>query len=173
MNAPQPPMEVPGRWALPWAGRLGAVVGLAIAGTVGLWWLGSTRLALLGGADTARPAAQALLALLLLRGMALALLAPRDGVARGFAPAAWAAATLLAPGWPLAALAWQASAVPAWALLAAEALLLAAAPLLAAAGAGLAPRVRRTVLEPLAQAAGVLLAAGLWQGRAVLAAWLG
>ena len=43
--------------------RLSALTGLALAATVALWWLGSTRIALDQAGDASRAAAAALLAL--------------------------------------------------------------------------------------------------------------
>ena len=53
---------------------------------IAVWWLGSTRLALDHGTDASRCAADALYALLLVRGMALAVLSVRVGALRGWRP---------------------------------------------------------------------------------------
>lgn len=154
--------------------RLSAAGGLLLAAAVAVWWLGSTRVGLLGGADTARPAAQALLALALLRGLVLAAVALRDGARRGIRPAATAALLWLAPAWPVVMLAWSASTVALGAVLATEAALFAAACLLPAGGAALARALRPADrAEAVALALGVLMAAALWWGRAPLAAALG
>ena len=154
--------------------RLAAASGLLLAGAVAIWWLGSTRQVLLAGADASRPAAQALLALLLLRGMVLAITAPAEGVRGPLLAAALAAALRIAPAWPVLVLAWSASRVPAVALLLAEAALLLAALVLPWAGGALARLLPRPAqAEPAALAIGVALAAALWHGRGALAAALG
>ena len=81
--------------------RLSALVGLALAATVALWWLGSTRIALDQAGDASRAAAAALLALWVVRGMVLAPLGLRAGALSGWRAGAEAAALLLAPAWPL------------------------------------------------------------------------
>ncbi len=156
------------------ARRVAAASGLLLASAVAVWWLGSTRLVLLDGADASRPAAQALLVLLLLRGIVLALTAPADAVRSGLAASATAALLRLAPAWPVVVLAWSASRVPGWAMLAAEAALLLAAFALPLAGLAVARVLRRAAqAEPAALALGVALAAALWHGRAAVAAALG
>ncbi|MBL8305298.1 MAG: hypothetical protein JNM33_01280 [Rubrivivax sp.] len=156
------------------ARRLAAASGLLLAAAVATWWLGSTRLVLLDGADASRPAAQALLVLCLLRGIALALTAPADAVRIGLVAAATAALLRLAPAWPVVVMAWSASRVPGWALLAAEAALLVAAVALPLAGLAVGRVLRQAArAEPAALALGVALVAALWHGRAAVAALLG
>jgi hypothetical protein len=136
-----------------------ALIGVALAAAVALWWLGASRLALERGADAGRIAVDALDALLLARAMALALC---SGSGAG-GSAAWRAASgdalvLLAPSWPVAMLAWSASRVSATQLLAAEAALLAAALVLP----GLAGALRRVLPRAeQAQLAGITLGACL------------
>ena len=150
--------------------RGAALTGLALAGAVALWWLGSTRLALERGSDAARSADDALQALWLARGVALAVLGPRCGVVRDWRPAAGAGLALLAASWPLLLLAWSASAVPLGQAARAEGLLLVAALALPLLGQGLRHLLRSDEAADLAAvAAGVAVAAacllvqrGLW-----------
>ena len=81
--------------------RLGAVVGLALAAMLAVWWLGSTRLALDQGGDTGRAAVVALQALWLTRALALVMLALRVGALHGTRVGAVASLGLVAPAWPL------------------------------------------------------------------------
>jgi hypothetical protein len=143
---------------------LPALIGVALAAAVALWWLGASRLALARGADTGRIAVDALNALLLTRAVALALCIGHGGGSTG----SWAggrgdALVLLAPAWPVAVLAWSASRVSAAQLLAAEAALLLAALVLP----GLAGALRRAwPRDDQARLAGttlgVALALGCW-----------
>lgn len=148
------------------APTLEAILGVVIAATVALWWLGSSRLALNAGADAGRIAVDTLNVLLLARGIALSVTAlhgarPVAGWRSRAAPLG-----LIAPAWPVAVLAWSACSVRASHLLAAEATLLLAAWLLP----GVAQRLRRA--WPRGEAAalagttiGLGLAAGLWWSR--------
>lgn len=152
--------------------RLAIAAGMIATLPVALWWLGGTRLALAQGADTAQLSAVALQVLWLLRTLGLALLAPRVGAFCGWRPGAAAGLAALAPAWPLAALAWSASSVPASTLLRAEGLLVGAAIALPLAGAGL----RRALPRPAHADAGstliaIALAAALWTGGTGLGPW--
>lgn len=146
--------------------RLAAVTGLVLAGAVALWWLGSTRIALMRGADASRCAGEALLALWLLRGMALAVAGPRLGALAGWRQGAGAMLALLAPAWPLLVLAWSASRVSPWQVLLAELLLVAGGLLLPPLGQAL----RRlpwpvAAAELAATTLGLGLALALWTTR--------
>jgi hypothetical protein len=140
-----------------------ALIGVALAATVAVWWLGASRLALVRGADTGRIAVDALEALLLARAMALALCIGHGAGSTRSRAARGDALVLLAPAWPVAVLAWSASRVSAVQLLAAEAALLLAALVLP----GLAGALRRAwPSDDRAQLAGtslgVALALGCW-----------
>ncbi|MDO9074392.1 MAG: hypothetical protein Q7U73_14115 [Rubrivivax sp.] len=152
----------------PLSRRLAALSGLALTAAVALWWLGSTRLALDDGSDASRPAADTLITLWLVRGMALALLAVRAGALRGWRAGAVAALGLIAPCWPLVVLAWSASAAPLAQVALAEAMLLAAGVALPLLGGGLRRALRRVELaEILGTAVGAALAATLWFTRSL------
>jgi hypothetical protein len=145
------------------ARRLAALSGLALTAAVALWWLGSTRLAMAQGADAARPSADALQALWLVRALVLALLGPRVGALLGWRLGLLATLGLVAPAWPLVVLVWSASSVPLAPLALSEIALAAAAVLLP----GLGPALRRALRQPaMAELAGttvgVTLAVALW-----------
>jgi hypothetical protein len=152
--------------------RWAALGGLALTAALALWWLGSTRLALIQSADAARPSAQVLQALFVLRALALALWGPRVAAAGG-ARAGWQATlALVVPAWPLVVLAGSASVLSPWTLLLAEAALLAAAGLLPVLGHALRHLPGTSDRAELAATtAGVLLAAALWSSRGLWAAW--
>ncbi|MEJ6000143.1 hypothetical protein [Paucibacter soli] len=144
--------------------RQAATTGLAVAAAIALWWLGSTRLALDSGANPGRSAQAALQALLLARGLALALLSLRASALHGWRAGAWAAFALVAPAWPVVALAWSASTAPLVQLLGAECLLLAGCLALPLLGWGLrcALRGRAELAELLATLGAAALAASWW-----------
>ena len=148
------------------ARRLAAMTGVALAAAIALWWLGSTRLALDQGSDASRSSANALHALWLVRGMALALLAVRIGALHGWRPGTAQALALIAPSWPVVVLAWSASTA-AWTQVAlAEVLLLASCIALPLVGVGLRRTLRRQGLAELAGTAfGTALAACVWLTR--------
>jgi len=148
------------------ARRPAAIGGLALAAAAALWWMGSSRLALDDGSDASHKAAGALVALWLVRGMALALLSLRAGVLRGWRAGAAQALGLIAPSWPLVVLAWSASTAALTQVALAEGLLLAAAITLPLVGHGLRRLLRPADLaEALATMLGVGLAAALWYLR--------
>jgi hypothetical protein len=143
--------------------RLGALTGLALAAVVAIWWLGGTHRALDDGSDATRLAAVALQLLWLARALVLAVGGAVSGALQGWRTAAVAGLLVAAPAWPLGVLAWSASDVSPWSLLAAEAGLLLLAVLLP----GLGVLLRRALPGPeaselLATTLGVLLALGLW-----------
>lgn len=148
------------------ADRPAAMTGLALAIAIALWWLGSTRLALDHGTDAGQSAADALSALLLVRGMALAILSVRAGALYGWRQGATAGLGLIAPSWPLVALAWSASAISLTQVALAELLLLAGSAALPLIGLGLRRSVRRVELAAMAgTGVGTALAAALWVAR--------
>ena len=148
--------------------RLATMAGLALAVAVSLWWLGSTRLALDDGSDASRNAAQALQVAWLARGMALATMGIRSGTLRGWRPGAEEALGLIAPSWPLVALAWAASTA-SWAHVAlAELVLLAAGLALPLIGQGLRRVLRRVEFaDIMAALLGAALASTLWLSRSL------
>ena len=143
--------------------RMAAISGLALAAAAALWWLGSTRLALANGSDASQTAADALVVLSLVRGVALALLSLRVGALCGWRAGAAQALGLIAPSWPLVLLAWSASTAAVTQVALAEGLLLVAAAALPLVGHGLRRVLRRADLaEVTATALGVGLAVALW-----------
>jgi len=143
--------------------RQAATIGLALAGAIALWWLGSTRLALDNGADPGRSAAAALQALLLVRGLALVLLSVRASTVHGWLAGVTAAFALVAPAWPLVALTLSASTAPLAQVAGAECLLLAGCLALPLLGWGLRCALRKPELaELMATVASTMLAASWW-----------
>lgn len=150
--------------------RSAGLVGLALAVVVAAWWMGSVRLAIEQGADPARHGAGALTALWVLRGIVLAITLPRAGACRGARAAVAEGTVLLAPAWPLAALAWTASAASPWPLLAAEGALALAAVGLAQAGRTLRRRLpSQAMAEWAVGVLGIAVAAGVWLARDLVA----
>jgi hypothetical protein len=150
--------------------RAAAATGLTLATAVALWWLGSSRIALDRGSDASRCAADALQALWVIRGMVLALLGLRLGALPGGRAGTAAALALVAPAWPVAVLAWSASALPAAQVALAEGLLLAGCAILPWVGQGLRHLLPRAdAAELAATALGTALAAAVWLGRGVWA----
>lgn len=146
--------------------RLAALAGLALAAATAFWWLGSTRLALDRGSDASRSAVDALQALVLVRGMVLALLSLRLVAHGGWRAGAAAALALIAPAWPVVYLAWSASTTPLAQVAAAECALVAAGLALPLIGLGLRRVLRRTELaDAVATATGCALAASVWLAR--------
>lgn len=145
------------------ARRMAAMSGIAIAAAVALWWLGSTRLALDRGSDAGRSAADALQSLWLVRGMAVAMLSVRVGALQGWRAGVETALGMVAPAWPVAALAWSATATPWPQLAMAECALLAACIALPWLGSTLRRALRRAELALIvATALGCAVAASLW-----------
>jgi hypothetical protein len=143
--------------------RLGLGAGLALTAGVALWWLPSTRLALLDpGGDPVALAARGVLVLWLCRALAIALFGPRAGAIDGARAGAWATAPLAYAAWPLVALLAVAAALAWPALLALELLLLLAALALPLFGAALSRLMPATGAALLASLAGVLLAGAGW-----------
>lgn len=145
------------------ARRLATMTGVAVAASVALWWLGSTRLALDHGSDASRFAADALSALWLVRAVAVATLGLRAGALRGWRPGAAQALGLIGPSWPLVVLVWSASTTPLMRTALAELLLLIAAVALPLVGGWLRRALRQSELAVvLGTAAGAALAASVW-----------
>ena len=143
--------------------RTAVLAGLAMAAVVAAWWLGATRLALDQGMDAADSASAALQALLLARGMSLAVLGVRTGARREWRPAAAASLGLIVPAWPVILLAWSASTVPVTPIVLTEVLLLAGCCGLPMIGRRLRRWLRSADLAVAAgTVTGVALAAGIW-----------
>ncbi len=154
-----------------WPDRSFAIAGVVVAGAVAAWWLGSSRLALDHGTDAGRSAGLALSALWLVRGVALAVTGIRAGALYGWRPAVHAGLALIAPSWPVVALAWSAGTAPATLVALAELSLLAASAALPAVGFLLTRLLRRAELAiVVGTAGGTTLAAALWFVSA--AAWM-
>ena len=139
------------------------MTGLALAAAIAVWWLGSTRLALDHGTDASHSAADALCALLLVRGMALAVLSVRAGALYGWRRGATAGLGLIAPSWPLVAPAWSASTTSLTQIALAELLLLAGSAVLPLIGLSLRRLLHSAELAVMAgTGVGAALAAALW-----------
>jgi hypothetical protein len=144
------------------------MTGLALAAAVSLWWLGSTRLALDDGSDASRIADEALQLAWLVRAMALVAIGMRMGALNGFRSGAGDALALIAPSWPLMALAWTASTLSWVPMAAAELALLAAGVWLPLIGQCLHRALRRRELaDMMAMLLGTLLVAALWLSRSL------
>jgi hypothetical protein len=140
-----------------------AMTGLVLAVAIAVWWMGSTRLALDHGTDAGRSAADALNALWLVRGMALAILSVRAGALYGWRRGAKAGLGLISLSWPLVALAWSASATSLTQVMLAELLLLVGSAALPLIGLFLRRSLRRVELAVMAgTGVGTALAAALW-----------
>ena len=145
------------------AHRLDAMAGLALAGAIAAWWLGSTRLALDHGSDASRCADDALQALLLVRVTALAMVSVRVGALRGWRPGVTAGLGLIAPSWPVVVLAWSAGTRLATHVALAEVLLLAGSVGLPLVGLGLHRLLQKADLAVISGTVlGIALAASAW-----------
>jgi len=148
------------------ARRLAAMTGLALAAAIAVWWLGSTRLALDHGTDAGRCADDALDALLLVRGTALAMLSVRVGALRGWRPGVAAGLGLIAPSWPVVVLAWSAGTRSVTHVALAEVVLLAGSIVLPLIGLGLHRLLQKAELAVIAGTVlGAALAASAWVTR--------
>ena len=96
----------------PLARRFAAMSGLGLAAVVAVWWLGSARLAIDHGADAARSSAEALQMAWLVRALLVSMVGVRIGALRGWRDGAAASIAVVAPSWPVVAMAWSASAAP-------------------------------------------------------------
>jgi hypothetical protein len=143
--------------------RLAAISGLAVSAALAVWWLGSARLAIDRGADAGRVSAEALQLAWLVRALLVAVLGVRVGALRGGRAGAATAVGIVAPSWPVIALAWSASTVSLSQLMLSEALLLAGAIALPLIAQGLRRVLARAeVVEPIATGLAVVLAAAVW-----------
>ena len=147
----------------PLARRFAAMSGLGLAAVVAVWWLGSARLAIDHGADAARSSAEALQMAWLVRALLVSMVGVRIGALRGWRDGAAASIAVVAPSWPVVAMAWSASAAPLTQTILAESFLVIEALVLPLVGHGLRRVLPRSeVAEPIASALGVALAAALW-----------
>jgi hypothetical protein len=143
--------------------RLGIALGLGAATAVAAWWLGASRIAIAGGTDAATFAGDALFALVLVRAMLTAVLAPRAAAVGGYVAGLRLCLPVVSAGWPVAVLAWAASNEGIVRSFAAELGLLAGAALAPLAGRALARTMKQgPMMEAIATAMGVLIACGLW-----------
>ena len=143
--------------------RLGVALGLGAATAVAAWWLGASRIAIVGGTDAANFAGDTLFALMLVRALLTAVLAPRAAAVGGYVAGLRLCLPVVSVGWPVAALAWAASNEDLVRALAAELGLLAGAVLAPLVGRALARTMKQgPAMEAMATGAGVLIACGLW-----------
>lgn len=148
------------------ARRLDAMTGLALAVAIAVWWLGSARLALDHGTDTVRCADDALQALLVVRVIALAMVGVRVGAMRGWRAGAAAGLGLIAPSWPVVALAWSAGTSLATHVALAEVLLLAGSVALPLVGLGVRRVLQKSEIAVVpGTLLGIVLAAAAWVTR--------
>jgi len=148
--------------------RVAAVTGLALAAAMAVWWRGSARRARGPGAEAARSAGDARNALLLVRGMALAVLCPRIGALRGWRPAVATGLGLIGPSWPVVLLAWSASTAPLAGIALGEVLLLLATVVLPLLGVGLRRWLRPSEIAVIiGTVLGIALSAAVWRSRSL------
>jgi hypothetical protein len=145
--------------------RLGLLLGLIVAATAAVWWLGATRLAIeQSSSGAAAVAGSALAGLWLARAVILAPFALRAGALRGWWQGVAGSLAVVVAAWPVVLAATHAARAPVTAVLLGESALLLACGLLAAAGAAL-----RVLLRP----AGNALLVGTTLGGAIAAAaWI-
>ena len=145
------------------ARRLTALSGLALAAALGVWWLGSARLAIDRGADAGRASEDVLQVAWLVRALVVPTLAVRVAALAGWRAGASVALAMVVPAWPVLVLAWAASAAPLWRVMLAESVLVGAALVLPMAGRGVRRAMARAdAVEPVATAVGLVLAAAAW-----------
>lgn len=143
--------------------RLGVALGLGAATAVAAWWLGASRTAIVGGTGAAQFAGDALLALVLVRALLMAVLAPRAAAVGGYVAGLRLCLPVVCVAWPVVVLAWAASNEGIVRTLTAELGLLAGAALAPLVGRALARTMKQgPVMEAVATAAGVLIAVGIW-----------
>ena len=149
--------------------RLGVALGLGAAPAVAAWWLGASRVAIAGGTDAAGFAGDALFALVLVRALLIAVLAPRAAALGGYVAGLRLCLPVVCVAWPVVVLAWAASNEGVVRVLAAELGLLVGAALAPLVGRVLARTIKQgPVMEAMAAGAGVLIACGLWLALANL-----
>jgi hypothetical protein len=143
--------------------RLGLALGLGAAAAVAVWWLGASRVAIAGGTDAARFAGDGLFALVLVRALLIAVLAPRAAAVGGYVAGLRLSLPVVCVAWPVAVLTWAASHEEVVRTVSAEIGLLAGAALAPLVGRALARTMKQgPAMEAIATAAGVLIAGGLW-----------
>ena len=149
--------------------RLGLALGLGATAAVAIWWLGASRITITGGTDAARFAGDALFALVLVRALLIAVLAPRAAAVGGYVAGLRLCLPLVCVAWPVAVLAWAASNEEVVRTVSAEIGLLAGAALAPLVGRALARTMKQgAAMEAMATGAGVLIACGLWLALAGL-----
>lgn len=143
--------------------RLALALGITLATVIAAWWLGASRVAIESGRDAALLAAQALFVLALLRGMLLAVSAPRVAARDGYAAGVRNALPIVTAAWPVVALAWAASTDSIARTLVVEVALLCIACVAPLPGYLLARwRPDRASNGALATLAGVVVACVVW-----------
>ena len=143
--------------------RLGVALGLGAATAVAAWWLGASRIVIVGGTDAARFAGDALFALMLVRALLIAVLAPRAAAVGGYVAGLRLCLPVVCVAWPVAVLAWAASNEGIVRSLVTELGLLAGAAVAPLVGRALARTMKQgPLMEAVATAAGVLIACGVW-----------
>ncbi len=145
-------------------GRLGMLLGLAMAAAAAAWWLAATRLALGQAIGTTGIAASALAGLWLARALLLGPFALRAGALDGWRHGAMSSLALVGAAWPVVIAAASAGTRPATGIVLGELALLGAGLVLPAVGQSL-----RTLLGSPTRAA---LAGTVLGGALAAAAWL-
>jgi hypothetical protein len=148
-----------------------SLTGLAAAAAVATWWLGEVALARSGGSSTAL-STNALQAFLIVQLFSLVIFGPWLGATSGRRSARIALLCALALPWPLVALIWSATPLPARTLVKVEAALAALALVLPWAGAAWRTRARSPEVATLISLASVIAACVLWSMRDAWLEWL-
>ena len=152
-------------------GRLGMLLGLAVASAAATWWLAATQLALRQSMSTAALAAVLLSGLWLARAMLLAPFALRAGAIGGWRHGTTSSLAVVVVAWPVAVAGASAAARPVLGIVLVEIALLVAAVALPAVGQGLRALLRSPATAVLAGTVlGGALAAALWMWGTV---WTG
>lgn len=143
-------------------GRLGMILGLAVAAAAATWWLAATQLALRQSMGTAGLSASVLAGLWFARAMLLAPFALRAGAVGGWGHGAASSLAIVVAAWPVVAAAWSAGTRPATGIVLGEIILLAGATVLPAVGQGLRTLLRPEIAVLAGTVLGGALAAALW-----------
>lgn len=144
-------------------GRLGMLLGLAVAAAAAAWWLAATQLALAQTMGTAGIAATALAGLWLVRALLLGPFALRAGTVGGWRQGAVSSLALVIAAWPVVVAAASAGTRPATGIVLGEVALLVAGVVLPAVGQGLRSLLRAPGQAMLVGTAlGGALAAATW-----------
>lgn len=142
--------------------RLGLALGITLAVATSVWWLCASRVVIQSGGDPAPLAAQALFVLGVLRAMLIAVSAPRVAVKDGYSAGVRCAIPIVTTAWPVAALAWAASASSVVHTVFVEFALLCGALAAPVVGQVMARRRGSESNVSLASLAGIALACCVW-----------